>query len=131
MVGFVGLTVGLALTHDVLLASDCASYQTSYHKVSAVGFNQGTCPRLRDHHGATAVHSDRIPCLVPVCFGVPDEDAVQPGLQQRPADLAHSRRAQERPGNTEQGVSIGSIVWLAPPECKLWLLFQLCWTSIM
>jgi hypothetical protein len=85
-----------------------------------VGVDQGSCPGLRDPNGASPVHAHCFPCLVPVRVRVPDQDAVQPGLQQRSADLPYPGRTQERPRDAEQGVvglliegpSIGSYVVL-------------------
>uniref|UniRef100_A0A8R7RB28 Uncharacterized protein n=1 Tax=Triticum urartu TaxID=4572 RepID=A0A8R7RB28_TRIUA len=68
------------------------------------GVGEGPRPGLRDPDGAPAVHAHRVPRVVPLRVRVPDQDALQPGVQQRPADLPYPRRPQEGPSHPEQGV---------------------------
>lgn len=103
------LRSNLAKRTSLSFLPDRPGDQTGRGGCRAVGVSEGARPRVRDPDGAPPVHAHRVPGVVPLRVGVPDPDALQPGLQQRAADLPDPRRAQEGSRHPKQGVDASSV----------------------
>lgn len=86
--------------------SDCTGSEAGDPNRGFLGIDSDTCSRVRDHHGFASLHPGRLLGLVPICVGIPNSHALQPSLQQRFADFPYSRRTEERPVLSKQGVKL-------------------------
>lgn len=67
--------------HPGLIISDCSSFEALDSTCWFLGIGQDTCPRLWNCNGVALVHTNCILGLVPICFGVPNPNVVQPSIQ--------------------------------------------------
>lgn len=59
-----------------------------------MGFSDGVGESIRMHNGTYHLHAYSGVIMVPICLRIPDQVALQPGLQQRSPDFHDSCREE-------------------------------------
>ncbi|URE49708.1 callose synthase [Musa troglodytarum] len=85
----------IAETPAIRARTDIAGAEAAGEGSGLVGLGQGLGSGLRVRDGTGDLHPGRGPRLVPLRLRLPDQAALQPGLQPRAADLAHPGRWQK------------------------------------
>lgn len=79
----------------ICFVTDISSQQAGGEGLRAMGIRQGPLEGIRVPDGDPHLRPRRRAGVVPLRLRVPDEAALQPGLQPRPPDLPHLGRREE------------------------------------